>query len=46
MTTFQIIDDKKECTGLFIENKIEHREIAGDLEGGPTTHYLVTHKLL
>ena len=33
MTTFQIIDDKKECTGLFIDNKIEHREVAKDLTG-------------
>lgn len=33
MTTFQIIDDKKECTGLFIDNKIEHREVAEDLTG-------------
>lgn len=41
MTTFQIIDDKKECSGLFIENKIEHRKIASDLTGTWTYHPLL-----
>ena len=41
MTTFQIIDDKKECTGLFVDSKIEHREIAGDLTGTWTYHPLL-----
>ena len=41
MSVFQIIDDKKECTGLFIDNKIEHREIAGDLQGTWSYHPLL-----
>ena len=28
---FQIIDDKKDCTGVFVNGKIEHRKIATDL---------------
>ena len=28
---FQIIDDKRECTGVFINGKIEHREVGEDL---------------
>lgn len=38
MKTFQIIDTKKECTGLFIDGAIEHRDIANDLSGTWSYH--------
>ena len=28
---FQIIDDKKDCTGVFVNGKIEHRKVGEDL---------------
>jgi len=41
MKTFQIIDDKQQCTGLFLDSKIQHRELSNDLTGTWTYHPLL-----
>jgi hypothetical protein len=30
---FQVVDDKKDCTGIFVDGKIEHRKLDEDLTG-------------